>query len=220
MYKSLFIVFVSFFLFSCEEDTTQADNKEILAKNSQTFNLVNSLWNLSIPSTSPNVQRELSNWNAWQQFVIEVNQKPKSNLTAFQLKTKNLSSKIDSLGINIPTSFDKPQVKSRISSLSTKIRMLDNFINLTDVPQNKIKELLPEINQEIAALVGQWEEIYIKKQIPTEEGESYMIRALDTTRNANPELMMEKIRKQDSINNLQLKDKNKSPKKNNFIKTQ
>lgn len=220
MYKSLFIVFVSFFLFSCEEDTTQADNKEILAKNSQTFNLVNSVWNLSIPSTSPNVQRELSNWNAWQQFVIEVNQKPKSNLTAFQLKTKNLSSKIDSLGINIPTSFDKPQVKSRISSLSTKIRMLDNFINLTDVPQNKIKELLPEINQEIAALVGQWEEIYIKKQIPTEEGESYMIRALDTTRNANPELMMEKIRKQDSINNLQLKDKNKSPKKNNFIKTQ
>ena len=220
MYKSLFIVFVSFFLFSCEEDTTQADNKEILAKNSQTFNLVNSVWNLSIPSTSPNVQRELSNWNAWQQFVIEINQKPKSNLTAFQLKTKNLSSKIDSLGINIPTSFDKPQVKSRISSLSTKIRMLDNFINLTDVPQNKIKELLPEINQEIAALVGQWEEIYIKKQIPTEEGESYMIKALDTTRNANPELMMEKMRKQDSINNLQLKDKDKSPKKNNFIKTQ
>lgn len=219
MYKSLFIVFVSVFLFSCEEDTTQADNKEILAKNSQTFNLVNSVWNLSVPSTSPNVQRELANWNAWQQFVIEVNQKPKSNLTAFQLKTKNLSSKIDSLGINIPAVFDKPQVKSRISALSTKIRMLDNFINLTDVPQNKIKELLPEINQEIAALVGQWEEIYIKKQIPTEEGEGYMIRALDTTRNANPELMMEKMRKQDSINNIQVKDKRRSPKTDNFIKT-
>lgn len=209
MYKSILIVFISVFLFSCEEDTTKAENEKIIAKNAQTFNLVNSVWNLSIPTTSPNVKNELANWNAWQQFVIEINQKPKSNLTAFQLKTKNLSSKIDSLQFDIPFQFDKPQVKSRISALSTKIKMLDNFIQLTDVPQNKIKALIPEINLEIAALVGQWEEIYIKKQIPVEEGESYMIKALDTTRNANPELMMEKMKQQDSINNSQ--NKRKSP---------
>ena len=219
MYKSVILLFIAVFLFSCEQDSTQAENKEILAKNSKTFNLVNSVWNLTIPSTSPNVQNQLDNWNAWQQFVIEINQKPKSNLTAFQLKTKNLSSKIDSLGIKIPADFDKPQVKSRIAALSTKVRMLDNFINLTDVPQNKIKAILPEINQEIAALVGQWEEIYLKKQIPLEEGESYMIKALDTTRNANPELMMEKMRKQDSINNSLIKNNQRSPKKNPFIKT-
>ncbi len=209
MYKSILIIFISVFLFSCEEDTTKAENEKIIAKNAQTFNLINSVWNLSIPTTSPNVKNELANWNAWQQFVIEINQKPKSNLTAFQLKTKNLSSKIDSLQFDIPFQFDKPQVKSRISALSTKIKMLDNFIQLTDVPQNKIKALIPEINQEIAALVGQWEEIYIKKQIPVEEGESYMIKALDTTRNANPELMMEKMKQQDSINNSQ--NKRKSP---------
>ena len=209
MYKSILIIFISVFLFSCEEDTTKAENEKIIAKNAQTFNLINSVWNLSIPTTSPNVKNELANWNAWQQFVIEINQKPKSNLTAFQLKTKNLSSKIDSLQFDIPFQFDKPQVKSRISALSTKIKMLDNFIQLTDVPQNKIKALIPEINLEIAALVGQWEEIYIKKQIPVEEGESYMIKALDTTRNANPELMMEKMKQQDSINNSQ--NKRKSP---------
>lgn len=210
---------LSFLLFSCEEDSTKADNEKILAKNSQTFNLVNSVWNLSIPSTSPNIESELANWNAWQQFVIEINQKPKSNLTAFQLKTKNLSSKIDSLQFNIPTQFDKPQVKSRIAALSTKIRMLDNFINLTDVPQNKIKQLLPEINEEIAALVGQWEEIYIKKQIPVEEGESYMIKVLDTTRNANPEMMMEKMNQQDSLQNKNLDPKNNSRNKSRFLKT-
>lgn len=200
MYKSIAVIFMIFFLFSCEEDNTKAENEKIIAKNTQTFNLVNSVWNLNVPATSPNVTKELGNWNAWQQFVIEINQKPKSNLTAFQLKTKNLSSKIDSLEFNIPVQFDKPQVKSRITSLSTKIRMLDNFIHLTDVPQNRIKELLPEINQEIASFVGQLEEINTKKQIPIEEGESYMIKALDTTRNANPELMMQKMQKQDSIN--------------------
>lgn len=214
MYKSIVFLFLSIFLFSCEENNTQAENEKIIAKNSQTFNLVNSVWNLSVPSTSPNVARELANWNAWQQFVIEINQKPKSNLTAFQLKTKNLSSKIDSLQLNIPLEFDKPQVKSRIAALSTKVRMLDNFIQLTDVPQNKIKALIPEINEEIAALVGQWEEIYIKKQIPVEEGESYMIKALDTTRNANPELMMQKMNQQDSINKKEINQKthyDKSP---------
>ena len=140
--------------------------KKLLQKTTQTFNLVNSVWNLKTPTLSPTAQNEVANWNEWQQFVIEINQKPKSNLTAFQLKTKNICSKIDSLQLNIPPQFDKPQVKSRIAALNTKIKMLDKFIHLTDVPQNKIKELIPEINEEIIALVSQWEEIIVKKQNP------------------------------------------------------
>ncbi|WP_339887276.1 hypothetical protein [uncultured Flavobacterium sp.] len=209
MYKSIAFLFISIFLFSCEEDTTKAENEKIIAKNTQTFNLVNSVWNLKTPTLSPTAQNEVANWNEWQQFVIEINQKPKSNLTAFQLKTKNISSKIDSLQLNIPPQFDKPQVKSRIAALNTKIKMLDTFIHLTDVPQSKIKELIPEINAEIIALVSQWEEIIIKKRIPKEIGEEYMIKALDTARNAKPELMMEKMKQQDSINNSQ--NKRKSP---------
>ena len=220
MYKSIFIFIISLLFLSCNDETTQEDNEKIIAKNEQTYNLVNSIWNLKTPALSPTVENEVSSWNEWQQFVIEINQKPKSNLTAFQLKTKNISSKIDSLQLNIPIQFNIPQVKSRIAALDTKIKMLDTFIHLTDVPQNKIKELIPEINEEMASLVGQWEEIIIKKRIPKEIGEDYMIKALDTIRNANPELMMEKMRKQDSINNLSLNDKEKSPKKKTFIKTE
>jgi hypothetical protein len=200
MYKSVFIFFISIFIISCNDENNQEDNETIIAKNTQTFNLVNSIWNLKIPTLSASVQNEIANWNEWRQFAVEINQKPKSNLTAFQLKTKNLSSKVDSLQLNIPVQFDKPQVKSRLAALTTKIKLLDTFIHLTDVPQNKIKTLIPEINAEINALVGQWEEIIIKKQIPKEVGEDYMIQALDTTRNANPELMMEKMKQQDSIN--------------------
>ena len=203
MYKSVFIFFISILLISCYDENTQDDNETIIAKNTQTFNLVNSIWNLKIPNVSPLVQNEIANWNEWRQFAVEINQKPKSNLTAFQLKTKNLSSKVDSLQLNIPIQFDKPQVKSRLAALTTKIKLLNTFIHLTDVPQNKIKTLIPEINAEINALVGQWEEIIIKKQIPKEVGEDYMIQALDTIRNASPELMMEKMKKQDSINSSQ-----------------
>ena len=201
MYKSIAFLFLSFFLFSCEEDTTKAENEKIIAKNNQTFNLINSVWDLKTPALSATVENDVANWNEWQQFEIEINQKPKNNLTAFQLKTKNISSKIDSLQLNIPPLFDKPQVKSRIAALNTKIKLLDTFIHLTDVPQDKIKQLIPEINAEINALVGQWEEINIKKRIPKEVGEEFMIKALDTARNANPELMMEKMKLQDSLNN-------------------
>ncbi|MFC4738562.1 hypothetical protein ACFO3U_00990 [Flavobacterium ponti] len=220
MYKSIFIFIISLLFISCNDETTQEDNEKIIAKNKQTFNLLSSIWDLKVPTLSPTAENEVSNWNEWQQFVIEINQKPKSNLTAFQLKTKNISSKIDSLQLNIPSQFNIPQVKSRIAALDTKIKMLDSFIHLTDVPQNKIKELIPEINEEMKSLVGQWEEIIIKKRIPKEVGEEYMIQALDTTRNASPELMMEKIRKQDSIDNQQFKDENKSPQRKKLLKTE
>ena len=220
MHKSIFIFVISLLFISCNDETTQEDNEKIIAKNKQTFNLLSSIWNLKTPTLSPTAENEVSNWNEWQQFVIEINQKPKSNLTAFQLKTKNISSKIDSLQLNIPTQFNIPQVKSRIAALDTKIKMLDSFIHLTDVPQNKIKELIPEINEEMASLVGQWEEIIIKKRIPKEIGEEYMIQALDTARNASPELMMEKIRKQDSIENQQFKDENKSPQRKKLLKSE
>lgn len=211
MNKTVLLFFISFLLFSCNDEASNGDHENIVAKNSQTFNLVNSIWNLKIPTISSEVQNEITNWNEWRQFTVEINQKPKSNLTAFQLKTKNLSAKVDSLQLHIPLVFDNPQVKSRMAALTTKIKLLDTFIHLSDVPQHKIKTLIPEINIEINALIGQWEEILLIKQIPKEVGEDFMIQALDTTRNANPKLMMEKMNKQDSISKSQQSRKNPFP---------
>jgi hypothetical protein len=218
MQKLFFFLLCSLFIISCTKETNVADYEESLAKNKKNFNLVNSIWNLATPNPSPLVKNDVANWNEWQQFVIELQQKPKSNLTAFQLKTKNLSGKLDSLEFNIPLKYNKPAVKSRIVALNTKIKMLDNFLNLSDVPEKNIKTLLPEINSEIIGLVNQFEEIILKNQIPIEEGESYLLKVKDTMRNANAFKMLDKMNKQDSINDLHLINKNKSPKRNNFIK--
>ncbi|MBC7438966.1 MAG: hypothetical protein H7250_03140, partial [Flavobacterium sp.] len=73
-------------------------------------------------------------------------------------------------------------VKSRISVLTTQIKMLELYMNLQQIPFEKVKLLVPEINLGIGSLNAQFEEITRKQQIPLEKGESDMIRMLDTTR--------------------------------------
>jgi hypothetical protein len=60
--------------------------------------------------------------------------------------------------------------------------MLNLYINLHQIPDQKVIRLIQDINQEINSLYYQMEEIVRKGNIPAEEGESDMIRMLDTTR--------------------------------------
>ena len=86
------------------------------------------------------------------------------------------------LNTNIPYTFNKPEIKSRISVLTTKINSINLFINLDDIPAQKVVTLVSEVNEELVSLTQQMEEIIRKSAIPIEEGESDMIRMLDTTR--------------------------------------
>lgn len=78
--------------------------------------------------------------------------------------------------------YDKPEVKSRIAVIVTKINSLNLYINLKNIPDQKIIKLIPEINQEIQSLQLQFAEIDAKNRIKMEDGEEDMIRMLDTTR--------------------------------------
>ena len=83
---------------------------------------------------------------------------------------------------NIPQAYNKPEVKSRISAITTKINSLNLFINLQNIPEKKVIAIIPEINQELQSLQLQFSEIDQKSQIKMEDGEADMIRMLDTTR--------------------------------------
>ena len=72
-------------------------------------------------------------------------------------------------------------------------------MNLRVIPEQRIAKFIPEINEEIKGLYKQWDEIIIKKAIPKEIGEELMLQALDTTRNANPDKMREKMEISDKI---------------------
>jgi hypothetical protein len=182
-------------LMSCENDSQQQlEAQKIAQKNEVVFKNISKMWQFNFPNTRPEVKAILNGWNEWRQFEIELSQKPKSTLSAFKMKTKNVSSKADTLAITIPMEYNKPQILSRITTLNTKIKSLETFMNLEIIPQQKIAKLIPEINEEISGLFKQWDEIVIKKAIPKEIGEELMLQALDTTRNARPSQMEEKMK--------------------------
>jgi hypothetical protein len=198
-YIAILFIF-SLGLISCENDAQQKiEAQKIAQKNEAVFKNISKMWQFNFPNPRPEVAGTLNQWNEWRQFEIELSQKPKSTLSAFKLKTKNVSSKADTLAITAPYEYQKPQILSRLTTLNTKIKSLETFMNLEVIPQEKIAKLIPEINEEISGLYKQWEEIIIKKAIPKEFGEEYMLQALDTTRNATPKQMKQKMEISDKI---------------------
>ena len=170
---------------ACENDSQQQlEAQKIAEKNEAVFKNISKMWQFNFPNARPEVKSILNGWNEWRQFEIELSQKPKSTLSAFKMKIKNVSSKADTLVISIPLEYNKPQILSRITTLNTKLKSLETFMNLEVIPQQKVAKLIPEINEEISGLYNQWNEIVIKKAIPKEIGEELMLQALDTTRNA------------------------------------
>ena len=189
-----FILILSLGLISCENDAQQKlEADKIVQKNEAVFKSISKMWQFNFPNASPVIKANLNAWNEWRQFEIEMRQKPKSSLSAFRLKTKNITTKADTLVATAPLEYQKPQVLSRLTTLNTKIKSLETFMNLQVIPEDRIAKLIPEINEEIKGLYKQWDEIIIKKAIPKEIGEELMLRALDTARNANPDEMRKKM---------------------------
>ncbi|WP_396197079.1 hypothetical protein [Flavobacterium sp.] len=200
--RRLLVSFLSFFMLlcSCQEDAQHhLDAQKIAQKNEAVFKNISKMWQFQFPSARPEITATLNTWNAWRQFEIELLQKPKSTLSAFQLKTKNIASKADALTASIPEEYNKPQVLSRFAALNTKLKSLELYLNLRVIPEQKVAQLIPEINEEIKGLYNQWDEILIKKAIPKEIGEALMLQALDTARNARPDLMKQKMEISDKI---------------------
>lgn len=200
--RRLLVSFLSFFMLlcSCQEDAQHhLDAQKIAQKNEAVFKNISKMWQFQFPSARPEITATLNTWNAWRQFEIELLQKPKSTLSAFQLKTKNIASKADALTASIPEEYNKPQVLSRFAALNTKLKSLELYLNLRVIPEQKVAQLIPEINEEIKGLYNQWDEILIKKAIPKEIGEELMLQALDTARNARPDLMKQKMEISDKI---------------------
>jgi hypothetical protein len=182
--KSLSLFILPLLLFSCQDN-----NKELLieqAKEAQKkeviFNNINNGWVFNIAPVEPSTQARINNWMEWRNFLTEINQKPKSTLGAFQKKAATLSKKVVDLNNNIPEEFNKPQVKARIAVITTKVKSMDLFIHLNQIPAVKVVKLIGEINMEIEYLQLQLEEIVKRSQIPKEEGEPDFVKMRDTTR--------------------------------------
>jgi len=187
IYPYLLIAVFSIFISCKDDESVRVQANEIASKkNEQIFEKINKAWSFSVPQSSQNLQSRIKNWAEWRLFLTELNQKPKSSIGAFKQKAKTLSLKVRDLQNNIPPSFNKPEIIARIMTLTTKVNSLDLFINLSYVQDDKVVKLIPEINEEIASLQSQMEEIIKKSEIRLEDGEAEMLRSIPRDSVAKP----------------------------------
>jgi hypothetical protein len=182
--KIPYFLFLVFVLYSCKNETQnrQAENEKNLKKKEIIFENINKGWVFNANSLNASSQASTLPWNEWRLFLDELNQKPKKTIGAFQKKSTELSKKAMALNDNIPIAFNTPPIKSRIATLLSKVRMLDLYLHLDNIPDQKVLVFITEINTELASLQNQMDKIVQKSKIPLEEGESDLIQMLDTTR--------------------------------------
>ncbi|BDB54331.1 hypothetical protein GENT5_06360 [Flavobacterium ammoniigenes] len=184
--KYLAVCFCATFLLltSCKEDNQQlaGENKKAAQKKEVIYKNISKSWDFYAAPINTTSEQSVASWTEFRQFLEELGQKPSKTISAFQKKAAELSKKVVLLNNNIPYQFQQPQIKSRIGTLITKVRVLDLFIHLDAIPDKKVVVLISEINAELVSLQRQMDKITEKSKIPVEEGESDMLRMLDTTR--------------------------------------
>lgn len=183
-FKFIYVFLLFFGLFSCknENEKRQLESVKDIKKKELIFSNIEKNWVFNAKPINTTSQSTTQSWKEWREFLIELEQKPKKTIGAFQKKSAELSKKVMALNDFIPIEFNKPQIKARIAILITKVRMLDLYIHLKDIPEKKVVALIPEINIQLVALQNQMDKIAIKSKIPLEEGESELLKMLDTTR--------------------------------------
>lgn len=173
-----------FGLFSCknENEKRQVESIKDIKKKELIFSIIDKAWVFNAKPINETSRSSALAWKELREFLSELDQKPKKTIGAFQKKSAELSKKVLALNNQIPLEFNKPQIKARIAILITKVRMLDLYIHLSDIPEQKVIALIPEINIQLIALQNQMDKIVQKSKIPLEEGESDLIKMLDSAR--------------------------------------
>jgi hypothetical protein len=184
---SLFLLFV-FLLNSCQnqDEKRLAENKKEAKKKELIFNNINKGWVFYDTPINTVSEENIKIWNEWRQFLEELKGKPKKTIGAFQKKSSAIAQKAMALNNNIPEQFNQPQIKSRISILITKIKMMDLYIHLDRIPDDKVVFLIGDINKELVSLERQMDKIVEKNKIPLEEGESDLMKMIKDTARAIP----------------------------------
>jgi hypothetical protein len=178
-----FCLLLSLLFSACKDDskTHEIEITKALKEKELAFNAINKTWNFAPRNLSPESQIIAGNWNEWRLFMSELNEKPKRTIGAFQRKSKSLVQKADVLSNTIPERINKPQIRSRLMALVTKVKALNTFINLDRIPEKKVTDLITDLNIEVNVFQDQIEEIVRRSHIQREEGELEMLNSINGT---------------------------------------
>lgn len=177
-------LFLIVFLFSCQDNNQKriAENKKEMAKKEVIFSTIEKGWIFYDTPINETAEVSVKTWKELRLFLAELSKKPKKTIGAFQQKATSISKAAMALNNSIPIEFDKPQIRSRIAVVITKVRMMDLYIHLDRIPSEKVVQLIGEINRELATLQREMDKTVEKSKIPQEEGEADLKQMLDASR--------------------------------------
>lgn len=183
-YLILVVVLVAGVFCSCKEDDSKriAEQEKYQEKRTQVLNNLSRTWRFREMQLSSRSQELVQDWAQWRLFFSELNNTPTGTIEAFQKKSKDLTRKADDLFQSLPDEFQIVELKSRFLVLLNYFRMIELFVNLDEIPEQKVMILIQEANQQLSSIELQMEEMHRKKDIKMEAGEEDMLRLLDTSR--------------------------------------
>jgi hypothetical protein len=183
-YKLSCFLFLIILLSSCKNNDQNrlVENEKDAQKKEVIFSNISKAWVFYDTPINTTSEASMATWNELRLFLAELALKPKKTIGAFQQKATAISKKAMALNDNTPYQYNKPQIKSRVSTLITKVRLLDLYIHLDNIPDKKVVHMIAEINNELSSLQRQMDKITEKNKIPVEEGESELIKMMDASR--------------------------------------
>ncbi|MGO4817040.1 hypothetical protein [Flavobacterium sp. W22_SRS_FP1] len=183
-YKLSCSIFLIILLSSCKNNDQKrlVENEKDAQKKEVIFSNISKGWVFYDTPINTTSEASMATWNELRLFLAELAIKPKKTIGAFQQKSTAISKKAMALNDNTPFQYNKPQIKSRISTLITKVRLLDLYIHLDNIPDKKVVHMIAEINNELSSLQRQMDKITEKSKIPIEEGESELMKMMDASR--------------------------------------
>lgn len=183
-YKIALFLILIFTLQSCQNENEKrlAENAKEAKKKEKIFNNINKAWIFIDEPINEVSEQNIKTWTEWRDFIKEIGDKPRKTIGAFQKKSAAISKKAMALETSIPNEFNQPAIKSRISVLITKVKMMDLFIHLNQIPDDKVAFLIGDINKELVSLERQMDKIVERSKVPKEQGEEDFLKMLDTTR--------------------------------------
>ncbi|WP_026708373.1 hypothetical protein [Flavobacterium frigidarium] len=183
-FKLLYTFLALVLLTSCKDDSEKRrlENEKQQKKNELIFSKVSNAWDFYDEPINETSENLVSDWTEFRSLLNELRLKPKKTIGAFQQKATAISKKAAAMDDNIPEKFNQPQIKSRIATMTTKVRLLDLYIHLDLIPAEKVVKIISEINNELASLQRQMDKIEVISTIPVEIGESELKQMLDASR--------------------------------------
>lgn len=183
-YLTLVVLLVAGIITSCKEDDSKrvAEQERYQEKRTQVLTNISRAWKFREIQLSPRSQELVQDWAQWRLFFSELSNTPTGTIEAFQKKSKDLTRKADDMFQTLPEGMQIVELRSRFLVLLNYFRSLEMFVNLDEIPEQKVMLLIQEINQQLSSIELQMEEMHRKKDIKMEAGEAEMLRLLDTSR--------------------------------------